>query len=460
MVSLFKQDKIRNFEYFYFVVMVIYMAQVDHYTSRMVGTLSSPYFPFFFPIILTLILLDRNKVKFDDKRLIRICLTMIIWMVLLFSHKQTYGSDQYSYYFFLFYSIIIAYIHVQVFGKTLVPLYENIMMKFSLISLALWGISVIYPGSASFFRQFPEVGNYGNNMLYIFTWTDTSRIATTTYHGIARNCGLTWEPGRFAIMILLAIYCNLARNGIKFKGNWSGIILLLALISTQSTTGFLGAIILYSIFTFKKFDLQYILAFLIIIVPVTYQLTKLEFMSEKIEEQLDLDSEIKRINTSIDYVNKVKESNEYVGSLARFPSMYFEIINIQHDPILGYGRNLGKSYFSQRISGNFILSGGLLRLFGEYGIPLGILLYIILFRSSAALGRDFKVRKIALFAIYLVCLTAYGFFIVPVFTAFWFYGLFRKEEDLVIISSEDSTESATETSTELSTNSDESVLHS
>lgn len=440
MVSLFKQDKIRTFEYFYFVVMVIYMAQVDHYTSRMVGTLSSPYFPFFFPIILTLILLDRNKVKFDDKRLIRICLTMAIWMVLLFSHKQTYGSDQYSYYFFLFYSIIIAYIHVQVFGKTLVPLYENIMMKFCLISLALWGVSVIYPATASFFRQFPDVGNYGNNMLYIFTWTDTSRIATTTYHGIARNCGLTWEPGRFAIMILLALYCNLVRNGIKFRGNWSGIILLLALISTQSTTGLLGAIFLYSIFTFKKFDLQYILAFLIIIVPVTYQLTKLEFMSEKIEEQLDLDSEIKKINTSIDYVNKVKESNEYVGSLARFPSMYFEIINIQHDPFLGYGRNIGKSYYSQRISGNFILSSGLLRLFGEYGIPLGIILYLILFRSSSVLGREFKVRKTTLFFLFLIILTSYSIFITPVFMAFWLYGIFRKEDSLLVTVTEEDEE--------------------
>lgn len=408
------------------------MAQVDHYTSRMVGTLSSPYFPFLFPIILTIILLDRNKVTFDDKRLIRLCLTMAIWIVLLFNHKQSYGRDQYSWYFFLFYSIIIAYIHVQVFGKTLVPLYENIMMKFSLISLVLWGVSVIYPGSASFFSQFPEVGNYGNNMLYIFTWTDPTRIETTTYNGIARNCGFTWEPGRFAIMLLLALYCNLARNGIKFKGNWSGNILLLALLSTQSTTGFLGAIFLYSIFTFKKFDLQYILAFLIIVVPVTYQLSKLEFMNEKIENQLDLDSELKRLDTSFNYTNKVKESNEYVGSLARFPSMYFELINIQHDPILGYGCNNGRSYFAQRISGNYNLTGGLLKMFGQYGIPLGIILYLILYRSSSVLGREFKVRKITLFILYLIILTSYPLFITPVFMAFWFYGLFRKEENILV----------------------------
>lgn len=459
MVSLFKQDKIRTFEYIYFFVMVIYMAQIDNHTGRMVGVLSPPWFPFFLPIVLTIILLDRNKVKFDDKRLIRILLTFAIWTALLFSHKQHYGSDQFSYYFFLFYSIIIAFIHVQVFGKKMLPIYEHILVRLSLLSLILWGIYVIYPGTASFFRSFPESSS-GRNVLYLFKWMDPSiREAGFVYNGILRNAGCSWEPGRFAIMVVLALYCNMVRCGIKFKGNPAGIILLLALISTQSTTGYIGAIVLYSIFAFKKFDVKYILAFFIIIVPIGYQLSKMEFMQEKIEEQLDLDTDLRKINDSMDYVNKIKKSNEYVGSLARFPSIYFELINIQHDPILGYGRNNGKSYFSQRISGNYALTGGI-KIIGQFGIPLAILLFIILYRSSAALGREFKVRKIALFAIFLVFLVSYGFFTVPVFMAFWFYGIFRKEEDLVLILSENSTETTTETSSETPTPSNESVLPS
>lgn len=447
MVSLFKQDKIRTFEYIYFFVMIIYMAQIDSYTSRMVGTLSPPLFPFLFPIILTIILLDRNKVKFDDKRLIRIILVFAIWTVLLFAHKQSYGSDQYSHYFFLFYSIIIAYIHVQVFGKKMLPLYEHIMVRLCLISLILWGIAVIYPGSAAFFRSFPESGA-GHNVLYVFKWMDSSiRELDIVYNGILRNAGFSWEPGRFAIMVALAIFCNLTRCGIKFKGNLSGIILLLSMISTQSTTGYIATIVLYSFFAFKKFNLQYILAFFIFVVPVAYQLSKLDFMREKIEEQLEIDDDLERINESMDYVNKTKKSNEYVGSLARFPSMYFEIINIEHDPILGYGRNAGRSYFSQRISGNFVLVGGLLKIFGQYGIPLGLLLYFFLYKSSAALRKDFKVRKGTLFTLFIIISFAYPLFSTPIFTAFWLYGLFRKEEDLLITASETSEEVSDEQTT-------------
>lgn len=460
MVSLFKQDKIKTFEYLYFFVMVIYMAQMDNNTARMITGMSSPFLPFFIPIILTIILLDRNKVKFNDKRLIRILLVFAIWTVLIFTHKKYYDISQYSWYFFLFYSIVIAYIHIQVFGKKMLPLYENIMMKLCIIALVLWGIAVMYPGSAAFFRSFPQSGT-GNNLFYLFKWLDASiRDENIISNGILRNAGCSWEPGRFSIMILLAMYCNMVRVGIKFKGNMSGVILLLAMISTQSTTGYVGAIALYSIFAIKKFNLQYILAFFIFVIPVAYQLSKLDFMQEKVVSQLDIDSELKKINDAIDYVNKEHESNEYVGSLARFPSMYFELINIQMDPILGYGRNIGKSFFSQRISGNFVLTSGLLKILGQQGIPLGILLYLILFKSSAALGREFGVRKNTLFIIYLIALTGYDFFTVPIFTAFWFYGIFRKEEDLVLITTEDSTESKTETSTETPTPNNESVLPS
>lgn len=459
MVSLFKQDKIRTFEYLYFFVMVIYMAQIDSHTSRMIGVLSPPWFPFFLPIVLTIILLDRNKVKFDDKRLIRILLTFAIWTVLLFSHKQHYDSVQYSYVFFLFYSIIIAYIHIQVFGKKMLPLYEHIMVRLCFIALFLWSIAVIYPGSATFFRGFPQT-TLGRNVYYLFVWLDEAESggAVVTYNGILRNAGCTWEPGRFSIMILLALYCNMARCGIKFRGNWSSIILLISLITTQSTTGYIGALVLYSIFAFKKFDVKYILAFFIIIVPIGYQLSKMEFMQEKIAEQLDMDTNLRKLDESMDYVNKVKKSNEYVGTLSRFTSIYFEIINIEHDPILGYGRNDGKSYFSQRISGNYVLTSGILKIFGQYGIPLGIILYIILFRSSAALGRDLHTRKFALFAIYLISLTAYTIFIVPIFTAFWFYGIFRKED--LIIPSEADTETIDETAEVTGKPKDESVLPS
>lgn len=447
MVSLFKQDKVGTFEYIYFLVMVIYMAQMTQTTARMVSYLGSPYFPFFLPIILTIVLLDRHWVKFDDKRLIRILLLFGLWVVLLFVHKTYYDASQYSYHFFLFYSVVIAYIHVQVFEKKMLILYENIMMKLSLLALVLWGISVIYPGSAAFFQSFPK-GGYGTNLFYLYTWTDPIGTPTSVLNGIVRNAGCSWEPGRYAVMILLALYCNLVRVGVKFKGNTSGIILLLAMASTQSTTGYIGTIILYVFFILKRFEFKYVLALFIFIIPIGYQLSKLDFMQEKILEQTDMDYELSTFYEKMDYVNKVKRSNEYVSSLSRPQSIYFEIINIEHDPWLGYGMNSGRSYFSQRISGNYVLVGGILKIFGQFGIPLGIFLYFILYLSSARLGSEFKVRKGAFFITMIIISISYPVFTYPIFTAFWFYGLFRKEENLLVSVTEEGEEAVEEVTVE------------
>lgn len=106
------------------------------------------------------------------------------------------------------YAIIIAYIHIQVFGCNLLPIYENIIIFFCKIAVVGWLIAVFIPSSASLFRLFPETG-FGNNILYLFTWMDP--VKGQVYSGILRNAGCSWEPGRFAIMVTLAIFVIFVR---------------------------------------------------------------------------------------------------------------------------------------------------------------------------------------------------------------------------------------------------------
>ena len=57
--------------------------------------------------------------------------------------------------------------------------------------------------------------------------------------GAYRNCGFTWEPGGFACFLILAIIINLASNKFKIR-NKSLMILILSLITTFSTTGYMA----------------------------------------------------------------------------------------------------------------------------------------------------------------------------------------------------------------------------
>lgn len=234
-------------------VMVIYMAQATKETGRMVGSISGNPIPFLIPIVLTYLLCKRHPISFNNKNLHIVLAIYAIWAFCSLIKYNVFTTEELSYHFFMVYAIVIAYIHVQVFGRKLIPLYENILVLLCKIAVVGWLIAVILPMSSSLFRLFPETV-YGNIVLYLFNWMDPAK--GQIYAGLLRNAGCSWEPGRFAIMVVLAIFCNLCRNGIKLKNNNNLLWLLITLLTTQSTTGYFTVIALFLIFAIKKLTLK------------------------------------------------------------------------------------------------------------------------------------------------------------------------------------------------------------
>ena len=159
-------------------------------------------------------------------------------------------------------------------------------------------------------------------------------------------------------------------------------------------------------------------------------LFSLDFMTEKIEDRYNYRGMTEERMEEMDYIEEMYR-DEYVASLDRFESMAFEWENFWKEPLLGYGFNKEHSWFYEEISPNFVLTGGLVKILSQFGIFIGILLYLILFYSSIKVSRTFKHGNMfAFFAVILLSSISYSIFVVPVFTAFWLYGLFcyRKDE--------------------------------
>ena len=425
MFSLFKKYDVGIFEYLYMFVMVIYLGQMTPQTGRMVGTISGDPVPFLLPIVLTVILVFKNPISFLNRRLTFVLIIFAIWSILTIEQYHLFANNELSYYFFLFYSIIVAYIHIQVFGKKLLPIYEDIVVKLCAFSLLLWTWSYFDSSSIPFFKQFDQT-SYGNNFYYLFNWMDPS--GDQVYEGIPRNAGFSWEPGRFSICVVLALLCNIARNGITFL-NFNVIVMLAAIASTLSTTGYVATGVLYIIAFSHKLNTQKTLLFFFILVPTLIGVSQLGFMQKKIEEQLSVETNLKQLEKTFNYNTENADEGEYLASLERFTAMYFEWDNVRDKPILGYGRNPENSYFYEEVSSNFALTGGLVKLLAQYGIPLGVFLYFLLFISSFRLNKDFpEVSKVGLFFTFIVCSISYAMFTIPIFTAFWFYGIFYKDE--------------------------------
>ena len=222
----------------------------------------------------------------------------------------------------------------------------------------------------------------------------------------------------------LAILFNLSRKGISFRNNKNVIILLLSLVTTFSTTGYSITILLYSIFWFDKLELKKIITFFLIALPCAIFLFSLDFMGGKIQNRANFGERSKERIEQIKYYDETG-NNEYLASLDRFEAAYFDWINFQQDPLLGYGRNWDYSWFRKNITKNMGLTGGFMKIFSQYGVFVGIFLYILLFYSSIIAGQTYLGHhKFALAIVLILSSFSYPIFCIPVYTSFWFYGLF------------------------------------
>ncbi len=418
-VNIFNVFRVKYFEYIYMLVMVIYMGQMTPETGRMVGTLTGNPIPFLIPIVLTVILVIRNGIQWK-RNLFLIISIFFVWTILsLYKYHAFMSTGDLSYHFFLYYAIIIAYIHIHVFGKNYFYIYEHIMVWICKLSLVLWVVNIVLINN-ELFQFFPET-SLGHSILYIYNWISPKSMYLVLENAyVLRNSGCSWEPGRFSIMIVLAMYANIMRNGVSFKNNTNAFWLMLALFSTQSTTGVIATCLLYIM---EKVSVKNLLVALFVLAPVCYGISKLDFMHDKIESQINFDQEMleKRFN----YYNDYEAEGEYLSSLGRFESFYFDWLNVKDDPLLGYSRNREHSFFYKNISSNFSLPSGLMKVLAEYGIPLGVFIYILLFLSSKRLSMVSKIRrKGTLFFVMCIGLFSYTIYIVPIFMGFWMFGVF------------------------------------
>lgn len=417
---------IKSFEKIYFFIMVIYMAFMTPETRVTTGGIATRPIAFSIPIILTIIIIIRNRINYNNKYY-KFLLILCLWIITQIIVKQQYNLSEIINYIYIIYAYIMAYIHFSVYGKNIFRLYESIIVILAKISIIIWGAAVLFPSINIIISNiFPETG-YGHNILYLVNLMNPSGEQVT--YGIIRNAGCSWEPGRYAIMICLAILFNLYSNGVTLKNNKKVIWLLFALLTTMSTTGYILCAILYLYFYVKTINIKYVVSATLLIIGLSFIGLQISFIGEKLSEKLNVKESINHIESSWQWTeeNNVKEGVAY--SMDRFPSMYYEFINFIHDPIIGYGANSSSSYFYQNYTTSIGFTGGLVSILSKHGILIGLILLFILYNSSKIISKEFKSSKILGFFIYSIfSMISYPLLWQNLYTALWFYGFFKSKK--------------------------------
>lgn len=302
----------------------------------------------------------------------------------------------------------------------------NLLLKILLGGFIIWNLKENFPiyffkvlGVLSFISLlfFLSFNLTGNIIPSIDLGRDNMSIVIYTFSlgdGLSRNSGMFWEPGAFAGILTLCLALNLNNlSNYWYTNKFFLISIIIALLSTQSTTGYLvGFIILIFIFLKPKhFGISLVLLPLLISIG-TYIYQSNEFLKDKIESQFE------------------KSQTQNVGefSNSRFGSLVFDWHYIQKHPFIGNGLDKQTRYSDHQYlfigeEGDAIASGNSL---SHYWASMGLFFiigyFVLIWKATVKKGKLF-----ALLIIFVVFLNLMGeqWFNYPLYLGLPFFMCFQ-----------------------------------
>ena len=285
-------------------------------------------------IILVCVYLLKNQ----NKPLLPNKLFFLLAFLFVWGSLGTLISSLPKNYFYIIYNSFIAYTLIVLLKEKVFFYYEKYVTILSLISLVVYFVVIIDPNIGAIMKSISIIKG-GPTMESNFLFVGIAPIdPTNAIIFPRRNVGFAWEAGRFAAIVVVAIYINLIINHFKIKGNKNLLILFITLITTQSTTGYFSLLI--PILTYlnnvkKKY----------LVIPISIVLTfcyiSLSFMSDKIDKTINWqENQSVSFDDQMNYYSRI--GSAYVPQRAE--GLYYDFLNFIHDPIFGYGPKYENSY--------------------------------------------------------------------------------------------------------------------
>lgn len=297
-----------------------------------------------------------NKVL-GNRRLLLVVLSMVVINIM-----QAYTLNKVSFnanvnYLF---KIYCGFIVVSILGEKFRGVYLKVIST-------LCGISILGFMANIFIGEFPgyQFDRYCSLVFYnyVLGGSDSHFMDIGT-----RNSGMFWEPGAFQGYINIAFLLYIDKFNVFFREYKKYfIILLLALLSTFSTTGYLVffAIIVLSAFRNTKNIIAKVFITTFVSIAAFWAYNNLDFMGEKINHE---------------YENVQEINNRGVAS-SRMGSAIISWQNLMNNPLCGNGhliemRYYGISYADFNGGGN-----GFFGAMNMFGIPMMLLYLLLLYKN-------------------------------------------------------------------------------
>jgi hypothetical protein len=413
-------QRIAFFEYLYVFVLIIYAGRANVFVQSL--TFKTNIIGYFLPILLSGIMVLRWKVKIDSRFFYLLLGFAIYFLALSLKYKEIHPSFLFSNYLIFF----TVYAATRSLKFKLFKIYEYLIFFLAIIGLFGWLIQIALRGDHLYFllNKIPGIALFsyvsGDGINAVFYSVQPAYSSMLYGFAVPRNCGYAWEPGAFAVYLCLAIFINLFCTDYdknKKKRLW---FLVLALLSTQSTTGYL-IFMLIILFYFLNKNLKIVLLFLPFVTVALVYVATLPFMSKKV---IDLIDETKNVDVLIE--RTIGLEGEFTPQ--RFTSFVITFKDFQNNPLFGLGPRREDSW-TVKLYSNISAISGIGELLAGFGLTGFIFFIILSFRTSVLFSKTFNYKgKILLFLIIIFISISYSIIFLPLVMCFWMFQLFEPED--------------------------------
>lgn len=408
-MRLLDNTRVSFFNAFFVFVVVIYAASASMFV-RNYGDIRTigcwVYVVFMVAFILS------NKLRFK-RNLIRALLVFFVYALLTTINNGVINAIWINKWLL---TLLSAYALCKVFGSRFFVVYESILYYLTVIALICWLFHLLLPGyfipfarTISFSSALIKSTDLDTTNIIFYTINDEYHLSIST-RLFLRNAGFAWEPGAFAVFLCFAIFCNCMRTGFRPNNNIPLLVYLLALMTTQSTTGF----ITFALMLFVWLIVKKKIGLALIIIPVTIWVNTLPFMGDKIDAQQAAASEFSVLDTDSRYHYNV---NRFVAF-----SLYFDEF-LRH-PVLGLGGYDDGTWLRRNGYDNIALASGIGQMLAMYGVMMTLLYFLLVFQTIKRLRQEVSVNGILLVFPLAGMLFSYLIWLLPLFITFAFWGYF------------------------------------
>ncbi len=415
-----KTIKVNKIDYIFYFLVIIFLGSamlltrnsLEAFGGSDIITLFGKICMLFYAIYL----FHKHGYRFQTSIPWNIVLILFVWAILQVIKYHTVSA----YFLIRLMNILFAVVIIKVYGTKSIYLFEYVVSKLSVISLFGWGLVLVFPDLMLELSKLSPIESYGlveNGSFFVFGISDSSEI-------VRRNLGFAWEPGRFGSILSIGLFFNLIVYDFKLKKNRHFWYIVLAILSSQSTTAYMGLIFVLSFYVYNK-KRKFLYKMLPIFIIGFFCLIQLDFMGEKIQSLWLTEEHAIEWERQLNYY--ITQDNVVVPQ--RFDGLFYEFLNILHDPLIGNASD-ETSYLTSLFGIKFSLSNGCLRIFANMGIVMGILYYILLYKSSVHFSRIYQFKgKLAWFFLFLLINISYSWIFEPVFLAIILLFLYHKPEN-------------------------------